>query len=133
MARLRLTMLAIGLFLYANPVLAHHSFTAEYDRSQPITLHGTITHVEWTNPHAVLYMEVAAGTGQISSWEFELGSPNGLMKTGWTRYTIKKGDQVTVRGFRARDGSNLVNAISIVLSDGKSVLSALSSSGESAK
>jgi hypothetical protein len=130
MARLRLAMFAIGLILFGSPVLAHHSFTAEYDRNRPITLKGTITRVEWTNPHAMLYMEVTTGAGQTSNWEFELGSPNGLMKTGWNRYTIKKGDQITVRGFRARDGSNLVNADSIVLPDGKSVLSALSSGDE---
>jgi hypothetical protein len=130
MARLSLPMFAIGLIISGSPVSAHHSFTAEYDRNQPVTLHGTITRVEWTNPHAILYMEVTSRAGQTNSWEFELGSPNGLMKTGWNRYTIKKGDQITVKGFRARDGSNLVNASSIVLPDGKSVLSALSSGDE---
>jgi hypothetical protein len=133
MVRLSLPRFAIGLVLSGYPVLAHHSFTAEYDRNQPITLHGTITRVEWTNPHAMLYMEVMTGAGQTTSWEFELGSPNGLMKTGWNRYTIKKGDQITVKGFRARDGSNLVNASSIILSDGKSVLSAQSSGDERAR
>lgn len=130
MVRVSLPRFAVGLMLAGFPVFAHHSFTAEYDRNQPVTLHGTITRVEWTNPHAMLYMAVTTGAGQTSTWEFELGSPNGLMKTGWTRYTIKKGDQITIKGFRARDGSNLVNASSIILPDGKSVLPALSSGDE---
>lgn len=125
--------LTAGLSLCGSQALAHHSFTAEYDRNQPVTLHGTITRVEWTNPHAMLYMEVPETGGRIATWEFELGSPNGLMKTGWTRYTIKRGDQITVRGFRARDGSNLVNASAVILADGKSVLSALSSGEPSAR
>ena len=92
MARLGLPMLAVGLTLFGYPVFAHHSFTAEYDRNQPITLHGTITRVEWTNPHAMLYMEVTTGAGQTNSWEFELGSPNGLERRGWTRHSMKPGD-----------------------------------------
>jgi Family of unknown function (DUF6152) len=123
--------LIAGIGLTVCPGYGHHSFTAEYDRNQPITLHGSVARLDWRNPHAMLYLVVTEGPGKTANWEFELGSPNGLMKTGWNRYSLKKGDQVTIRGFRARDGSNLVNASSIILPDGRSVLSALSSGDES--
>lgn len=116
--------------LSAFPVLAHHSFSAEYDRSQPVTLRGTVTKVEWTNPHAMVYVDVSSPAGRITNWEFELGSPNALMRIGWNRYSLKKGDQVTIKGFRARDSSNLVNANLITLADGKTVLNPLSSGDE---
>ena len=123
-----LTVMAGGLMMAAVPVLAHHSFSAEYDRNQPITLKGTVTKVEWMNPHARFYLDVKdEATGKVSNWEFELGSPNGLMRQGWTRNSLKEGDVVQVQGSRAKDGSNLVNAQNVSFENGKRVLGGASS------
>jgi uncharacterized protein DUF6152 len=120
-------MLAGGLIMAAVPGFAHHSFSAEYDRSKPIQLKGSVTKVEWMNPHARFYVDVKDDAGKVTNWEFELGSPNGLMRQGWTRNSLKIGDVVQVSGSRAKDGSNLVNATSVALSNGQGVLSGASS------
>jgi hypothetical protein len=125
-----LTVMAGGLVLAAVPMLAHHSFSAEYDRSKPIQLKGTVTKVEWMNPHARFYVDVKDDGGKVTNWEFELGSPNGLMRSGWTRNSLKAGDVVQVSGSRAKDGSNLVNASSVAFEDGKRVLGGASSADD---
>src|SRR5215469_2066055 len=117
---------AMGLLLGALPVLAHHSFAAEYDAAKPVTLTGSVTKVEWMNPHARFYIDVKDDQGKVTNWEFELGSPNGLMRAGWTRNSLKQGDTVTVSGSLAKDGSNLANARSVTLADGKKVFAASS-------
>jgi len=122
-----LIITAAGLITAAVPMLAHHSFSAEYDRSKPITLKGTVTKVEWMNPHARFYLDVKDDSGAVTNWEFELGSPNGLMRQGWSRNSLKEGDVVTVNGSRAKDGANLVNANSVAFEDGKRVLGGASS------
>jgi hypothetical protein len=129
--KVKLLGVLAGCVMAAVPMLAHHSFSAEYDRAKPITLKGTVTKVEWMNPHARFYVDVADEGGKVTNWEFELGSPNGLMRQGWTRNSLKKGDVVTVNGSRAKDGSNLVNASNIALDNGKRVLGG-ASSGEDA-
>ena len=111
--------LAAGLLGTATPVLAHHSFAAEYDSAKPITLTGAVTKVEWMNPHARFYMDVKDDKGTVTNWEFELGSPNGLARRGWTRNSMKPGDEVIVDGYLAKDGSNLANARNIKLADGR--------------
>ena len=114
-----LCVLALGLGLAAMPALAHHSFAAEYDNKKAVDLTGTVTKVEWMNPHARFYLDVKDEKGTVTNWEFELGSPNGLMRQGWTRNSMKIGDSVSVQGSMAKDGSNLANARTVKLSDGK--------------
>ena len=127
-----LTVMAGGLMLAAVPMLAHHSFSAEYDRAKSISLKGTVTKVEWMNPHARFYVDVKDDGGKVTNWEFELGSPNGLMRQGWTRNSLKPGDVITVNGSRAKDGSNLVNASNVAFEDGKRVLGGASSADDPA-
>jgi hypothetical protein len=127
-----LGVMAGGLMLAAVPMLAHHSFAAEYDRSKSVTLKGAVTKVEWMNPHARFYVDVKDDKGAVTNWEFELGSPNGLMRSGWTRNSLKQGDIVTVAGSLAKDGSHLANASSVTLDNGKKVLSGVSSADDPA-
>src|SRR5215467_13390997 len=97
-ARLGAWVSALALLAWSAPLVAHHSFAAEYDASKPVTLKGTVTRVEWTNPHARFYIDVKDDAGAVTNWEFELGSPNGLMRAGWTRNSLKQGDEVSVSG-----------------------------------
>ncbi len=104
------------LLLAAVPVVAHHSFAAEFDAAKPVSLKGLVTKVEWQNPHTFFYIDVTEdATGKVTNWAFEMGSPNGLMRNGWTRNSLKVGDIVSVEGSRARDGSALGNARVVVL------------------
>jgi len=99
--------------------VAHHSFAAEFDGAKKLKLSGTVTKVEWRNPHTYFYVDVKGEDGEIHNWAMELGSPNVLMRRGWTRDSLKIGDQVTVEGARARDNSYKGNASSVVMGDGK--------------
>ena len=112
----------------AAPLLAHHSFAAEFDGKQRIQLTGVVTKVEWTNPHVWFYVNVQdEATGKLVNWGAEMGSPNALLREGWTRNTMKVGMVVTFNGARAKDGSNRVNTSSVSV-DGKK-LGAASSEG----
>lgn len=111
----------LGLIMTAAPVLAHHSFEAEYDAKKPINVTGVVTKMEWMNPHARFYVDVKDESGKVTNWNFELGSPNVLRRQGWTRDALKAGDQVTVEGYLAKDGSNLANARRVTLADGRKV------------
>ena len=99
--------------------VAHHSFAAEFDGEKKLKLSGTVTKVQWRNPHTYFYVDVKGEDGEIHNWAMELGSPNVLMRRGWTRDSLKIGDQVTVEGARARDNSYKGNASSVVMADGK--------------
>lgn len=101
---------------------AHHSFSAEFDRDKPIKLTGTVTKVEWTNPHARIYIDVRDESGKVANWDFELGPPNGLMRQGWTRNSLRAGHVVTIDGFLSKDQERVANARSVFLQDGRQVL-----------
>jgi hypothetical protein len=115
----------------AIPLVAHHSFAAEYDATKPVTLTGKVTKVEWQNPHAFFYIDVKDDkTNQVANWAVELGSPNSLMRLGWTRKSMNIDDVVTVQGSLAKDGSKLVNARNVSLaSTGKRLLTGSSEDG----
>ena len=111
----------LALALFATPLLAHHAFSAVFDLSKQRDFKGTVTQIEWLNPHAHFFLDVVEPSGKTARWEFELGSPNALMQHGWTRYTLKKGDVVTVSADLARDGSNFAHARWVVLAGGTRV------------
>jgi hypothetical protein len=118
-AKFALLAASAGLLVTALPILAHHSFAAEYDDKKPVTLKGTVSKVEWTNPHARFYVDVKDDAGKVVTWNLELASPNVLIRNGWTRKTLQVGDMVTVSGSQAKDGAFLANARSVVGADGK--------------
>jgi DNA/RNA endonuclease YhcR with UshA esterase domain len=114
---------AAGLLLSALPVLAHHSFAAEFDATKPITVKGTVTKMDWVNPHSHLRFDVKADDGTIEHWSAECLPPNGLYRQGWNRNTIKAGEEVTVTGFKAKDGSTYMWTQTIITADGRRLLS----------
>ena len=117
------SVLGFALFLATLPTQAHHSFSAQFDALKPLKMTGTVTSVEWQNPHSWFYLDVKDEAGAVTNWGFELASPNLLLRKGWTRTTLEVGDVVTVEGFRAHDDSNTGNARVIVLaSTGKTLL-----------
>ena len=118
---------AAGLAASALPATAHHSFAAEDDRAKPIELTGTVTKVEWMNPHVYFYMDVKGSDGKVTSWALELGNPAGLYRRGWKKEALKIGGTATVAGSMAKDGSNRVNASTVTL-EGKRLFAG--SSGE---
>ena len=98
---------------------AHHSFAAEFDSNKVVTLNGVVTKVEWTNPHTYFYVDVTDDQGKVANWAVEGGAPNALYRAGWKPTSLKTGDRVTIVGSRAKDGSNLANATSFTLADGR--------------
>ena len=110
--------------LAATPATGHHSFAAQFDRSKPIKFTGKVTKLEWMNPHIYFYVDVKdEATGKVINYACEGTAPNTLYRNGWRKESLKEGDIVTVEGWRAKDGTNLMNAGSVVLSDGKRVFS----------
>jgi hypothetical protein len=115
MKRSTLGWLAAGVLMAAGPMLAHHSFSAEYDSAKRVTLKGIVSKVDWMNPHVYFYIDVKDDSGAITNWALEMGPPNGLQRSGWTRNTIKVGDEVIVDGTLAKDGSKQANARSVTM------------------
>ena len=124
MRSLSILAAGLGMILIGVSLDAHHSFEAEYDRNQPLEITGTVTLVEWTNPHARIYVDAPDPDdpdGEIIHWDLELGPPNGLMRRGWNRNSLRPGHVVTVSGFRSRTVSNIANARTVTLDDGRRV------------
>ena len=108
------------LCCFSLPLAAHHSFGAEYDTSKPISLTGTITKIDWTNPHSFLFLDVKDDKGEVVNWKLEGYPPGVLYRTGWRKdITIKVGDTVTITGWRSRDSSNLAHSREVTLPDGR--------------
>jgi len=128
--RLAVIVAGLGLLLSAGPALAHHAFAAEYDAKKPIKLTGTVTKLEWLNPHTWFYIDVKDDNGKVTNWGFEMGSPNILLRAGWTRNSMNPGDVVTVEGSRAKDGSNNANVKAVTLASTGQRLFAASSQGQ---
>ena len=127
---LAVLIVGFGLAVAATPVVAHHSFAAEFDAKRPVTLKGLVTRIEWTNPHARVFVDVKDDNGDVTNWKLELASPNVLVQQcGWKATSLKVGDEVTVEGAIAKDESTTANARVVTLADGRRV-SAGSSGGD---
>ena len=123
--KFRLLVGILGLLIAVLPAVAHHAFVAQYDAAKSTTLHGVVTKVEWTNPHARFYVDVKDTGGKVTTWNLELASPNALRRLGWTRDIIKVGDQVSVLVAPAKDGTKMANARTVTLADGRKMVAGL--------
>lgn len=127
---IRLLAMGVSLLAMSMPMMAHHSFAAEYDAKKPVQLKGIITKIDWANPHVYFYLDVEGENGAVTNWALEMGPPNGLQRAGWTRNTMKVGDEVVVDGSLAKDGSHQANARSVTLASTGQKLGGASSEGK---
>jgi hypothetical protein len=109
----------LGLLMAAVPALAHHSFAAEFDAKKPVKLSGTVTKMEWINPHAWIYIDVKNTDGTVTNWMVEAGAPNALLRRGWTKNSLLPGTEIVIEGYQAKDGANRANGRDITFKDGK--------------
>ena len=129
--KIAVALVITGLLLAAAPAWAHHAFGAEFDIDKPIKLTGTLTKVEWINPHAWLHIDVKAPDGTVTDWMVEGGSPNTLLRHGFTRNTLEVGTVIIVSGFQAKDGTNKANGKDITFQDGRKFMMGSSSAPDS--
>ena len=122
-------LVSCALVLAAMPASAHHAFAAEFDSDRPVKVRGTITKIEWVNPHAWLYVDVKSPDGKVVNWHFELGPPNALFRLGWKKDAIPVGTEVEITGFRAKSMEAVANGRSIILPDGRELFSGGSGPG----
>jgi len=115
-------VVALAVWTAGPPIAAHHSFAAEYDREKTVTLQGTVTRIEWMNPHIYFYIDVTDAAGATANWAIEGGAPTSLYRAGWRKTSLKVGDVVTVHGYLARNGKKLANMRAAILADGREVL-----------
>jgi len=119
--RFLVPVLSFAFLISVVPALAHHSFAAEYDESQPMTLEGVVTRVDWENPHVHFYVDVAGADGTVVNWVCETGGPTRLARRGWTHDSLRPGDRVIVHGFPAKDASHAVDGRQVTLADGRKI------------
>jgi hypothetical protein len=129
--RRRLAMVAAGagLVLMSVPLPAHHAFSAEFDSNNPVTLKGSVTKIEWINPHSWLYIDVKDPSGKAVPWKVEMGAPNQLLRRGWNKTSLPVGTEVIVEGYRAKNGSDIANGGSVILADGRKLFVGSSGTG----
>ena len=119
--KLSVVVVGVSLLLAAAPVIAHHSFAAEFDSAQPITLSGTVTKMEWINPHAWIHLDVKKPDGKIESWEVETGNPSALIRRGFTKNSLPAGTEIPVQGFRAKDGGMRATGRDLTFKNGQTL------------
>ena len=128
-ARVIAAAVAVVMGTAAAPLRAHHSFAAEFDANQPITLKGTVTKMEWINPHSWIHLDVKNADGSVTKWMIEGGTPNTLVRRGFTKNSLMPGTEITIEGYRAKNGTNRANGADLILPDGKRLFMGSSGTG----
>ena len=121
--------MAVVVALATSSPRAHHSFAAEFDGNQPVTLKGTVTKMEWINPHSWIHLDVKNADGTVTKWMIEGGTPNTLVRRGFTKASLQAGTEVTIEGYRAKNGANRANGADMILPDGKRLFMGSSGTG----